>query len=306
MATVLSIIKQFCYRINVPAPTAVVSSTSPAEQQYLSIFRYIGDYLRNMPVLWPQLKRGYTFTTTTDERRYELPGDFYKLLESTQWDVTNNWPMRGPISDYNYSIREFAIVSLQTRKAYRLIGPTNYLFSTSPYSQRSQGSFQIDPAGQNNTDQLFLGYISCNYVWPRDWVTNTVYSAGDIRAGNGYVYRTALGGTSGANRPDWSTGSDSDGTVTWTVYTEPYLASPDNAALNDSDICLFDEDIMIDGMVWRYNQAKGREFQAQRVDWENSVKNAIARFNGPQRISMCDELKDYFDWPNIPQGSWNV
>lgn len=214
--------------------------------------------------------------------------------------------MRGPISDYNFAVREFAVVSLQTRKAFRLIGPTQYLYSTSPYSQRSQGWFEIDPAGQNDTDELFLGYLSCNWIWPKSWVTNTVYAAGAIVSGDGYVYRTAAGGTSGATRPDWDTGSSSDGTVTWTVYIEPYLCNPSNTALSDNDLCLFDEDIMIEGMRWAYKQAKGQEFQDLRQDWEQMVKSAGARFNGPVRINMADEMGDYFDWPNVPPGSWNV
>lgn len=306
MATISQIIQNFCYRINVPAPSAFVGVSSPTEQQYLSLFKFIGDNLRNRPYQWPQLKRGYTFTTTTNTSKYQLPGDFYRILESSQWDTTNNWPMRGPISDYNFTIREFAVVSLQTRKAYRLIGPTQYLYSVSPYSQRSQGWFEIDPAGQNDTDTLFLGYISGNWIWPRDWVTNTVYTAGAIRAGNGYVYRTAAGGTSGATRPNWATGSSSDGTVTWTVYNEPYQVDASNTALNDADLCLFDDDLMIEGMRWAYLRAKGLDYQQERSDWENQVKSAFARFNGPIRINVSDELGDYFDWPNTPSGSWSV
>lgn len=306
MSTILEIVKNFCYRLNLPAPASVVGVATPTEQQYLSIFKYVGDELRNRPYQWPQLKRGYTFTTTTNERRYQLPGDFYRILESNQWDTTNSWPMRGPVSDYQFTVREFAVVSLQTRKAYRLIGPVNYLYNTSPYSQRSQGWFEIDPPGANNTDELFMGYVSCNWIWPRDWVTATLYSAGDIRSGAGYVYRTAAGGTSGATRPDWSTGSDSDGTVTWTVYTEPYQVDASNTALNDGDICLFDDSLMIEGMRWAYKRAKGMDYQQERSDWEQMVKSAYARFNGPIRINVSEDPFDFLDWPNVPNGSWPV
>ena len=89
MATIKQILQQFCYRMNIPAPTSFVGSTSPAEQQYLSLFKFIGDNLRNRPYQWPQLKRGYSFNTSTGVSKYQLPGDFYRLLESSQWDVTN-------------------------------------------------------------------------------------------------------------------------------------------------------------------------------------------------------------------------
>lgn len=289
-----------------PAPTAFVGVSSPSEQQYLSLFRMIGDNLRNRPFSWPQLKRGYTFTTQTDVRDYQLPGDFYRLLESSQWDTTNKWPLRGPISDYNFNVREFAVVSLQTRKAFRVIGPTSYLFSTAPYNQRSAGYFQIDPAGQNDTDELFLGYLSANWVWPRDWVANTSYSLGNIRSGNGNYYICTTAGTSGTTRPSVTTGTETDGSVVWTVYHEPYLVSDSNTNLNDSDLCLFDDDIMIEGMRWAYLQSKKLDYQQERTDWEQMVKSSAARFNSPQRISAADEFADYFDWPNVPPGSWNV
>lgn len=300
MATIKEVIQNFCYRVNVPAPSTYIGATDPTARQYLSLFNFIGNNLRNRPYQWPQLKRGYTFNTQTNVRNYQLPGDFYRILDSTQWDTTNQWPMRGPISDYNFAVREFAVVSLQTRKAYRIIGPTQYLYSTSPYSQRSQGWFEIDPAGQNNTDELYLGYISCNWIWPKDWVTATVYAAGAIVSGNGYVYRTTAGGTSGATRPNWATGSDSDGSVTWSVYTEPFTGADDN------DLCLFDDDLMIEGMRWSYFRAKKMDYQQERTDWENMVKSAYARFDGPQRINIGEDPFDYYDWPNVPVGSWNV
>ncbi len=300
MATISEVITNFCYRVNVPAPSTFIGATDPTARQYLSLFNFIGNNLRNRPFQWPQLKRTYTFTTQTNVRAYQLPGDFYRILESNQWDATNQWPMRGPISDYNYMVREYAVVSLQTRKAFRVIGPTEYIFSTSPYTQKSRGYFQIDPAGENNTDELVLGYLSCNWIWPKDWVTATVYAGGSIVSGVGQMYRTAAGGTSGATRPNWQTGSGSDGTVTWVVYSEPFTGA------NDADLVLFDDDLMIEGMRWAYLRAKGLDYQQERTDWEQMVRNAYARFDGPQRINMSDEFGDYFDWPNIPAGSWNV
>ena len=306
MATIKEVIQQFCYRMNLPAPTAFVGVNSPTEQQYLTFFRTIGDNLRNRPFQWPQLKRGYTFNTQTGVRKYQLPGDFYRILNSSQWDLTNQWPLRGPISDYNFNVREFAVVSLQTRKGFRLLGPTNYLYSTAPYSKRSQGWFEVDPAGQNNTDELFLGYVSCNWTQPRDWVASTVVAAGDIRSGDGYVYVADSGGTTGTTRPNWSTGSASDGLINWSIYHEAYLVEASNTNLNDNDLCLFDTDIMVSGMVWLYLQMKKFEYLQERQDWENQVKSAYSRFNGPTRINMADELGDYYEWPNVPPGSWGV
>lgn len=300
MATIQGVIDQFCYRSNLPVPSAYVGVASPAERQYLSMFKYIGDKLRNSPYLWPQLKRSHTFTTEDGVSKLQLPGDFYRLLESTQWDLTNQWPLRGPISDFNFAARRFSVVALQTRKSYRIIGPQSYIFATSPYTQRSAGFIEIDPAPDSDTDQLYMEYLSCNWVWPRDWVASTAYTTGDLRTGVNNIYRAGDTDTSGTTRPSHTSGTESDGTVDWTVYAEPYTWS------NDADIVLFDEDLMVDGMVWAYLRAKGQPFEDQRIDWEDAVRTAAARHQGAVRINAADEFGEFGEWPNIPPQNWSV
>ena len=306
MSSIKQILDQFCYRMNIPPPASYVNNNTPAARQYVSLFKFIGDNLRNRPYQWPQLKRGYYFNTVNGQSRYQLPGDFYRLLDSSQWDTTNQWPMRGPISDLQWAIREFAVVSLQTRKGYRLIGPTDYLFTNTPYAQRSRGWFEITPAGDDTVDELFLGYISSNWIWPFDWIATTAYGLGDTISGDGYMYICTTAGTSGTTRPSVSTGTEVDGTVTWTVYIGPYELGG-ATTLSDNDRCLFDEDVMIEGMRWAYLRAKGQDYQHERVDWENELKSAFARFNGPVRVNLADSNDDYpGDWPITPQGSWSV
>ena len=197
-------------------------------------------------------------------------------------------------------------MSLQTRKVYRVIGPLGYLYSTAPYNKRSRGVFEIDPAGANNTDELFLGYLSCNYIAPKDWVQGAVYPAGAIVSGDGYTYFTETGGTAGSTRPNWSTGTQSDGGVDWSVYSEPYLIESSNSNLSDDDIVLFDDDLVIEGLRWSYLQAKKQDYVQERTDWENQVKGAYARFQGPVRVNLSDGLYVNDEFPRTPLGSWEV
>ena len=307
MATILEIIQSFCYRINQPAPSAIVGVTTPAERQYLELFRSIGDNLRNRPYQWPQLKRGYVFTTATGVARYQLPGDFYRLLTAAQWDIANTQAMIGPVSDSRMAANQLGVIDTQTQKLFRIIGPTSHLVSTSPYSKRSAGVFEIEQPGANDTDTMYMGYLSCNWIWPRDWVASTAYSAGDIRSVDGYVYICKTSGTSGTTRPSTGTVDTdiTDNSAVWRVYNEPYLAVAANSKLNDADLCLFDDDLMIEGMRWAYYQAKKLDYQQERADWENQVRSSYARFQGPVRINLA-ESDDATDLINIPAGSWSV
>lgn len=300
MSTVKEIIDEFCDRINQPRESTIIGSTSPAARQFLSLFKFIGRELISNPNGWSQLKRIYTFTVSTGVANYQLPGDFDKLLVGTQWGVTNQIPLSGPISDAQMAFQTYGQVAASPFSSYQINGAQGYIFNTSPYTQRSQGYFQISPAGQNNTDQNAIAYLSNNFVWPRDWIANTAYSLNDVRTGVNNMYICTTAGTSGTTRPSVLTGTVVDGTVTWQVYTEPYIIS------NDSDFCLFDDDLMIEGLRWAWYRAKKQDYTQERIDWDRSVRSAIGRQNGPCEINAGYNVNLNPDWPNVPVGSWSV
>lgn len=304
MATIKELLQSFCRRINEPTPTAFATNTSPTEAQYLEMLRYIGDRLRSLNYSWPQLKRYYTFTTVTSQTGYQLPGDFYRMLPRTQWDTSNQFSMIGPATDSEYAARTFAAVNVYTRQVYHIVGPVGYLYSIAPYVQKSAGTFQINPGGVNNTDILAFGYLSCNWVQPTDWVASTIYAIGDIRSVNGYVYYCKTNGTSGATRPSTGTLSTdiTDGTVVWRVYTEPYPCSLANTKLTDNDLVLFDEDVVIDGLMWRYKQLNGMDYQALQKDWDDQLSMMSGRFKGITIRDISGDGDDF--WPNTPLSNW--
>lgn len=300
MATVKETIDEFLSRINEPTFATYVGSTEPAQRQYLSLLRKIGDNLRNRPHDWPQLKRSFEFSTVAGQARYELPGDFYRLGLETFWDKTNQWPLRGPITDFSMAFRNLSVVSLQTRKAFRLIGPTQYLYSTNPYNRRSRGYIELSPTPDGADTIRFDTYISASWVWPRDWAPGTAYQTGDLRTGIGQIYRCVSGGTSGTTRPSWTSGTDSDGGVDWEVYNELYTWQ------HDDDLILFDEDLMIEGLKCAYLQSKGLDYVADQTSWESMVSNAIGRFGARVRVNAADQGAGEDYEPNVPDGSWPV
>lgn len=433
MATVKQIIDEFCYRTGLPTVSSyVTNTTSTTAQQYVSLLRFVGESLLSKPYAWAVLKRSWMFVTQVNCRNYPMPGDFYRMLESTAWDSFNQWPMRGPISDYNYAIRSLAIVSLQTRKGFRDIGKTDTIFHgrvINEYNSNSDMYFEIDPAGANETNLCQYEYISKNWAIPKKWVYNTAYTTAspDVVSVNGNIYTcttngtsTTLGnppptvkngfgqdgnsiwlnvvksnwastttyaagtyvmtsafryylcttgGTSSGVEPTSETNPVTDGTVTWENLTVPiwtsqtqyeygdyvqnstshelylnvsrvsdsstsisgnyipawsyntstqvwqqtdgtvvWAHSPAAYSLRaDTDLILFDDDIMVDGLSWAYLRMKGLEYTDKRNEWEDSVRSAAGRANGPTRINAADEFGDQFGmWPNTPAGSWDV
>lgn len=146
---------------------------------------------------------------------------------------------------------------------------------------------------------MAIAYQSSNFVWPRNWVTATSYSVGDIRTGinNMYICTDAI--TTSATRPSVATGTQIDGDGEWTVYTEPYAIS------NDSDICLLDDDLMIEGLRWAWYRAKKQDYAQERKDWEMSVRAALGRQNGAVMVNAGYNQNNNLDWPPSPVGNWS-
>lgn len=298
MATVLQIIQQFCQRKNLKAPSAIVGVNSQNELQLLSLFQFVGDQLRGQPVDWPQLKRTYIFNTQTGVSQYQLPGDFYKILDNTQRDNTNKWGLQGPVSDAIFALQVYGYSATINVRTARVIGAQNYATQTATYlSPVSSGLFEVSPAGANNTDQLMLQYISRNWMWPKSWQTaEAAITPGTLRAGINNIYSATTSGTAGATMPSWTSGIQSDGAVSWATSFAAYSIA------SDTDICLFDTDVMIEGLRWAYNRESGADYQQEMNDWYNSSKTMFSRYNGPATINAGDEIGDTYDnvWPNLP------
>lgn len=298
--TVKQVLDEFCDRINQPRETSYVGASAPAARQYVSLLKFIGEKLLEEPGGWFPLKRIYTFTTVTNQANYQLPGDFLRLLTGTQWSVTNQIPLMGPLSNARLAFQTYGVNIATPFAGWQVNGAQGYIYNTVPYTQKSSGYFQISPPGQDNTTQLAIAYTSNNYVWPANWVASTSYAAGAIVTGVNNMYYTTAGGTSGSDRPDWATGSDDDGTVTWSVYHEPYTITA------DTDFVLLDSDLFVEGMRWAWYQSKQQLQMAKiiRADWMDSVKNSIGRQQGAVLTNAGYDPTAQWEWPVTPVGSW--
>lgn len=299
MSTISGVINEFCDRINQPREASYVGSSTPAALQYLSLLRFVTGKIFEQGD-WSCLKRFYTFATVLNQSLYQLPGDYWKPLSQTQYSVTNQIQMYGPLTDSNLAFMTYGVTPNGVFPSYQVNGAQGYIFSTSPYTQRSAGYFQISPTGQNNTDQNVIGYISRNYFWPQAWVATTAYTLGQIRTGVANMYICTTAGTSGTTRPSVTTGTVIDGTVTWTVYTEPYPITA------DTDYCIFDDELMYEGLRWAWYQAKKQEYSDLKNQWESSCRISMGRQNAGAVVNMGYDTNGSYLWPNVPEQGWDI
>lgn len=296
MASAKELIDEAADRLLIPRESSYVGAATPAARQYVSLLKFVTAELLKRGN-WQQLKRVYAFLTQTNVSNYQLPGDWWRPLLDTNFSVTKQTPLSGPISNAESALRTYGMTQTGPYSSFMVSGPQGYTVSTSPYTATSAGYFVTD-AGINNTDQNVIAYISRNAFWPKNWVTITAYVVGDKVTGVANTYICTTAGTSGATRPSVLTGTVVDGTVTWTVYTEYYPISA------DTDICLLDDELVIEGIRWAYWRSKKQDYGQEKADWEDSVKFALGRKNGAIRVNAAGSSD--FDFPITKDGSWSV
>lgn len=72
---------------------------------------------------------------------------------------------------------------------------------------------------------------------------------------------------------------------------------------SDSATIAFDDDLMILGMKWKWNQQKGTEYAAMQAEYYDKIGKAQARWKGDRKVS----LSAYEFWsllPNVPEGNF--
>ena len=271
--TILADIQSFCYRINIPAPSALFNSTDPGTLQLIHIFYAVCEELRQAKC-WPQQKRTHTFETSSGRTKYPLPEDFYACTQSTQWNEDQDRSLNGPISDADFTYRLYGISDTGSDYSWRMFGP-----DLNPNT--SGGQFQINPTPGATAETITFEYLSRNLFLPKNWLPSTAYTSGVYVNANGNIYLCDTNGTSSTTPPSATTANITDGTTRW-----DYVSTPYETILADTDINLFDSDLVKLGIRAKWFEEKGEDQNPAFAEFEAKIAQAQARFHGSHVGSM--------------------
>lgn len=223
------------------------------------------------------------------KQAYDLPHDFNQHINRTQWDRTKRWELEGPISPQEWQFRKSGIIASSVRRRYRVKGlETDKLFIDYP------------PAESDNGATLVFEYYSTNWVRPKTWVASTSFSAGSYCFYNGNYYTTTSGGTSGSTPPTQTSGSASDGGISWTYYGDPY-----ENWLSDTDECNLPDEVLKLGIIWRFLMMKGLEYAKVEQQYERQLNIAATKLSGSRDLRLDGRPVEYLlSQRNIPDGNW--
>jgi len=85
-------------------------------------------------------------------------------------------------------------------------------------------------------------------------------------------------------------------------YSDDYATGSETIAA-DTDVCLFDDDVVLKGVEWRYRESKGQQFETQRAEHASLLNAAVARWAPQYRGTFGSQV----DGPrySVPDGSWS-
>lgn len=239
LKTIVTNVADECgYTVN----SSIIGSTETTTKQLLAIANRINrDIFEAYP--WPKCYASGSITLVAGQATYALPSAFSQLQYESFWNQSTRWRVLGPMSEREYADAIGFGLNTTIYQRFQIRGISNNELLIYP-----------TPGSQYNGDTLVFEYIADRAVRPRNWVTATSFAAGSYCFNNGRYYVTTAGGTTGATAPTHSSGSVSDGGVTWTYYDGAY-----QEFLADTDVSFFNEKLVEQGVLERFAELHGLE-----------------------------------------------
>jgi len=248
----------------------ILTSQETTTKQLLAIANRINrDIFEAYP--WPKCYASGAITLVNGQATYQLPAAFSYYHYETFWNSSTRWRVLGPMTEQEYAeIRGFGL-NTTVYQRFQIRGLSNSELLISP-----------TPGASYSGDIIIFEYIADRSVRPKTWTTATAFAANSYCFYNGNYYQTTAGGTTGATPPTHTSGSQSDGGVTWDYYSGPY-----NQFLADTDSSIFQEKLLEQGILERFAEIHGLDsirprFEVQLNEEFSRDQNGKIIFAGGQ------------------------
>jgi hypothetical protein len=221
---------------------------------------------------WPQLTKEYTFPLATGQAGYALPPDMNYVHFESLWNRTQRLPLMGPLNSVAWQEYKSGIVASFPRQRYMVRGWSGNNFSIDP-----------TPSASDNGQTLAFDYSTQYTMRPTtEWVASTSFL--NIRycyyGLNIYDRGSTGAATSGTTPPTHTSGSVSDGSISW-AYVGEY-----DTALADSDVYLVEEKLVVDEAVWRFLRARGLDYGELKQESADQIEKAKTNLSSAEVLSF--------------------
>jgi len=264
MSTLASHITDVAQKAGYAVDSSIVGSTDVTTIQLLAWAQEVIHEMSHR-YEWPILWKSYVLTTVPGQGTYPLPGDFSYYHYDTFWNEDSAYRIYGPINPQDFASYKGSHFN-PPRSRFMLQGMTD-------------NELKLYPTPADAATVIFE-YQCARPVKPRRWAAgNTVAKTGEYCSYNGNYYTAQNTGTTGATAPTHTSGSASDGSITWTYYDGAY-----ERFLADTDEPVLPELPFQRGVFERFAEVKGLTFDAQ---FDSQVEEHY-RLANPMRTVFMD------------------
>jgi len=262
--SVLTVANQCQRRLQIPQTQAFCANT---DGNSLLLKAMLEETMRNVCSLhaWPQLVKEYTFTLATGTAAYAFPPDIDRVRFETMWNRSQHWPLIGPLNSQEYQQYKSGNIASFPRQRFMVRGWNSTQFTIDP-----------TPTSSENGQTVVFEYITSYTIRPSQiWTATTSFLSQQYCYYNMNIYdRGGTGAaTSGTTPPTHTSGSVSDGGITWT-YTGSY-----NSVAVDSDVFLTDEEDIILGACWRFKRERQQEYEELKRIAEDNLERSMPKLS---------------------------
>lgn len=219
--------------------------------------RVIKEYAEKFP--WRELWRIGTITLVEGQSSYALPADFNYHHMYTYWKQSDTTPLviLNPI--------ELAYLNAESVD----VTPTSQFYIQGMAD--SKLFIRPTPTAAEAGTTVTFHYQGRRPIRPQTWVTGLTVASGDYCFYNGNYYTAASAGTTSSTAPTHTSGSASDGGVTWDFYSGAY-----DSFQADTDEINLNESIFTQGVLERLSATTGQvvapQFEARLVaEWSRQA-----------------------------------
>jgi hypothetical protein len=236
--TLATVVRNVADEAGYTVESAVTTSNETTTKQLRAIVQRVNREISDQ-YPWPVMYAAGSITLQNGVATYALPAAFSFYQYNTFWNQSTRWRILGPMTQQEYAeIKGYGLnTTVYQRFQFRGITDKQLLISPTPTA---------------SGDTIIFEYIAERSVRPQTWATGVVYAANSYTFYNGNYYQTTAGGTTGATPPTHTSGSISDGGVTWTYYDGIY-----NEFLADTDVTIFNEKTLEQGVLERFAEIHG-------------------------------------------------
>lgn len=220
--------------------STVIGSTDVTTKQLLAIAQRVAAEMA-IAYPWTKLYASGAITLAAGQESYALPAAFSSAHYETFWNQSTRWRVLGPMSPQEFAQQKgYGLITTVYRR-YQIRGVSN-----------NQLYIEPPPGAAENGQTIIFEYIADRHIRPMIWAQGQVITSGQYRFYNGNYYQASNAATTGATPPTHTSGSASDGAVTWAYYSGAY-----NQFLADTDEIVLPQRILEQGMLERYAEIHG-------------------------------------------------